>query len=268
MNVASQLSATSGDVECINDRGRIFSILRELVRVRARRHMLPTGTRQLESSFLEIDSASRTCVLDWCNDGAELEAILNANERSVSASLGATDFRFRLTTPIITRFRGNPAFLVPAPTELFQVAGRRHFRAHLPAADGFLCEIHLSENLLVDLDIVDISVSGVGLSSTAVSAQQMLAGPRIKPCRLHLGDLMSLDLALQVARHRHTGEGSATVNHFGCTFYGIDGKTEKLLQPLVFAFELAQRREPSLWPADSITPRLLAGDGVGTGDGG
>ncbi|QQX86694.1 flagellar brake protein [Cupriavidus necator] len=243
MNVASlSLSTTSGDVEWINDPNKIHSILRELVRVRARLHIFPVSSHEVKSRLLQVDFTSRTCVLDWCSDGVELEAMLNASELSVSAFLGDANFRFRLATPRIFRFQEKPAFLVPVPTEFCQVPGRRHFRARLPAGGGFRCEIQLSDNPLVALDIEDISVSGIGLSSTAVSAQQMLAGPRVKPCSLHLGDLISLDLALQVVRHRRLREGSITVNHFGCTFCRIDGKTEKLLQRLVFTFELTHRQ--------------------------
>jgi c-di-GMP-binding flagellar brake protein YcgR len=241
-SLAYPWAVNEGDIERLSDPDRILQILLDLVRKRTRLHLHPAQPQcRVTSGFLSVDRTRGTCVLAWCRNGAELEAILNTHEMAASASLGDITFHFRISRAAVTRFDGRPAFLAPFPTGIYQVPRRRHFRARLHEDRVCRCQILLGDGQLVEMDVADLSVSGVGLRSRSVGPDRLPVGTRIAQCRLDLGDLGALELALQVVRHRKIWRGNDAHHQFGCSFGQIDGQTGKWLQRVVFALELSGR---------------------------
>lgn len=234
-------SAANGDVERISDPDQVLEILQDLVRKRIRLHLHPAQQCRVASSFLFIDPSKDTCVLAWCRNGVELEAILNASDMAASASMGDITFQFRIASAAVTRFDGGPAFLVPYPTGIYQVPRRRHFRVRPHEEKQCRCQILLSDGQLVEMEVADVSVSGVGLRSRSVGPQRLPVGTWIAECHLDLGELGGLNLALQVVRHRKAWRGDEAHHHFGCRFGHMDVQAAKWLQRVVFALELAGR---------------------------
>lgn len=235
-------AVNDGDMERLSDPGRILQIMLDLVRKRTRLHLHAAQPQcRVTSGFLSVDPSRGTCVLAWCRNGAELEAILNTNEMAASASLGDITFHFRISRPAITRFDGRPAFLAPFPTGIYQVPRRRHFRAPLHEDRVCRCLILSDDGQLVELEVADLSVSGVGLRSGSAGPDRLPVGTRIAQCRLDLGDLGALELALQVVRYRRTWRGNDVQHQFGCSFGQIDGQAGQWLQRVVFALELSGR---------------------------
>ncbi|MFJ1252989.1 flagellar brake protein [Cupriavidus sp. CuC1] len=233
--------AANGDIERISDPGQVLEILQDLVRKRIRLHLHPAQQCRVASSFLFIAPSKGTCVLAWCRNGVELEAILNASDMAASASMGDITFQFRIACAAVTRFDGGPAFLAPYPTGIYQVPRRRHFRVRPQEDKNFRCQLLLSDGQLVEMEVADVSVSGVGLRSMRVGPDRLPVGTRIPQCQLDFGELGALNLALQVVRHRKTWRGDEAHHHFGCYFGRVDVQTEKWLQRVVFALELAGR---------------------------
>ena len=233
--------AAGSHIERLSDPGRILQILQDLARVRTRLHLQPVQEWRVASCFLSVDPSRGTCVLAWCRNGLELEAILNASELAASASLGDITFHFRFATPAVTRFDGGPAFLASLPAGIYMVPRRRHFRVRLPQDRDFRCQILLSDGQLVEMEVADLSVSGVGLRSMRIGPGQLPVGTSIAQCCLDLGDLGAMKLALQVVRHRKAWHGNEAYNHFGCRFGQMDAQSGKWLQRMVFALELAGR---------------------------
>jgi hypothetical protein len=74
---------------------------------------------------------------------------------------------FIVGTPGATRFEGGPAFIADFPEKLYHFQRRRHFRARTLLTKGYRCELRIpeTEKQALQLDIADLSLSGVGLRS-------------------------------------------------------------------------------------------------------
>ncbi|WP_059414115.1 flagellar brake protein [Cupriavidus basilensis] len=225
----------------LTDPDQILLVLLGLARQGASLRLRPAGMHPIATRLLLAEPASRACILEWCRNGAELDAILNARELTLSGSLNGAPVRFPVGTPAITRFDDRPAFVTPFPASVHYLHRRRHFRASVPAGSGFRCEIPLDDGQLAHLRIADLSVSGVGLRAPQADAPPLLRDARIRRCRLSCADLGTLEVDLEVVRHRVAWRGGKAVHHFGGAFRHVDGQTEKQLQRLVFACELAHR---------------------------
>ncbi|WP_454725936.1 MULTISPECIES: flagellar brake protein [Cupriavidus] len=225
----------------LDDADQILPVLLGLARQGAALRLRPAGTHPIATRLLLAEPARRVCILEWCRNGAELDAILNARELTVSGSLNGAPVRFPAGTPAITRFAGQPAFVMPFPARIQYLHRRRHFRASVPAGSGFRCEIPLNDGQLAQMRIVDLSVSGAGLRATQAGAPPLLRDARIRRCRLFCGDMGTLEVDLEVVRHRLAWRSGNAVHHFGGAFRHVDGETERQLQRLVFACEVAHR---------------------------
>ncbi|WP_420998061.1 flagellar regulator YcgR PilZN domain-containing protein [Cupriavidus sp. 30B13] len=229
------------DDRASGDPGHVLRTLLDLARQRALLHFQPAGMRRVATMLLRAEPSSRTCILAWCRDGAELDAILNARELHVGGMLNGAPVRFPVCAPAIARFDGQPAFIVPFPARIHHLHRRRHFRASAPAGNGFRCEILAGDGALAEMSIVDLSVSGIGLRATGAGAPPWPGDARRGRCRLVCGELGTLELDFEVVRHRIAWRGGNAIHHVGAAFRDVDGQAARRLQRLVFAFELAHR---------------------------
>lgn len=192
------------------------------------------------TTVLKIDPAQRTFVFDWCRSEAECQAMLNSKEVSFSALLRGVPVNFRVPTPAAINFEGGPAFSAAFPEKLYHFQRRRHFRARTLVTKGYRCDVTL-QTRTAQLDVFDLSLSGVGLRSKQVTNQDLPVGAIIGSARLDFRELGRMELDLQVVGHWLVGNDASAIHHFGCAFVKPDGRIENTLQRMVFALELAHR---------------------------
>lgn len=220
---------------------QIGTVLRDLswqkclITVRTR-----TG-HQFVTSVLHMDPVNRTFIFDWCNADAERHALMTSDENAFSGLLRGVPVNFMVGRPSATRYEEGPAFIVEFPEKLYHFQRRRHFRARTLVTKGYRCEIRNPDNSVLALDIADLSLSGVGLRSRTVGADQLPVGTMVSRCRLDFRELGKLDVDLQIVGHWLVGNDDSAIHHYGCAFVSPDGRMENFLQRLVFSLELAHR---------------------------
>jgi len=220
---------------------QIGTVLRDLawqkciVNVRAR------GGHDMVTSVLQVDPASRSFIFDWCRADTERQALLASQENAVSALLRGVPVNFMIGKPATTEFQGGPAFVASFPEKLYHFQRRRHFRARTLVTKGYRCELRAANDQVLKLDIADLSLSGVGLRSKTVTAEQLPLGAVFKKCTLDFAELGKIVLDLQIVGHWMVGSDGSGILHFGCAFSSLDGRLENFLQRLVFQLELAHR---------------------------
>ncbi len=235
---------------------QIGTVLRDMAWQKCLLNVRSKGGSEIVTSILHVDPANKTFIFDWCRADGERQALMASDQNAFSGLLRGVPVNFVVSTPGATRFEGGPAFIADFPEKLYHFQRRRHFRARTLLTKGYRCEIQLPEvaaksagasagssagKTVLQLDIADLSLSGVGLRSRAVGADQLPVGTVIKRCRLDFGELGRLELDMQVVGHWLVGFDDNTVHHYGCAFLNPDGRMENFLQRLVFQLELANR---------------------------
>lgn len=223
---------------------QIGTVLRDLAWQKCLLSVRSRSGSEIVTSILHVDPAQRTFIFDWCRADGERQALMASDQNAFSGLLRGVPVNFLVGTPGATRFEGGPAFIADFPEKLYHFQRRRHFRARTLLTKGYRCEIRIedgAETRVLQMDIADLSLSGVGLRSRAVGAEQLPVGTTAKRCLLDFGELGRLELDMQVVGHWMVGYDDNTVHHYGCAFLNPDGRMENFLQRLVFALELAAR---------------------------
>ncbi|WP_186425831.1 flagellar brake protein [Cupriavidus metallidurans] len=222
---------------------QIGTVLRDMAWQKCLLSVRSKGGSEIVTSILHVDPANKTFIFDWCRADGERQALMSSEQNAFSGLLRGVPVNFIVGTPGATRFEGGPAFIADFPEKLYHFQRRRHFRARTLLTKGYRCELRIpeTEKQALQLDIADLSLSGVGLRSRAVGADQLPVGTVIKRCLLDFAELGRLELDMQVVGHWLVGFDDNTVHHYGCAFLNPDGRMENFLQRLVFQLELAHR---------------------------
>ena len=223
---------------------QIGTVLRDLAWQKCLLNVRSARGSEIVTSILHVDPANRTFIFDWCRADAERQALMSSETNAFSGLLRGVPVNFVVGVPGATRFEGGPAFIADFPDKLYHFQRRRHFRARTLLTKGYRCQIHLPETAdkrTLHLDIADLSLSGAGLRSRSVGADQLPVGTVVKKCVLDFAELGRLELDMQVVGHWLVGFDDNTVHHYGCAFLNPDGRMENFLQRLVFQLELAHR---------------------------
>ncbi|WP_238262237.1 flagellar brake protein [Cupriavidus pauculus] len=238
-------SAQSDERYRLTHSSQIGTVLRDMAWQKCLLNVRSKGGSEIVTSILHVDPANKTFIFDWCRADAERQALMGSENNAFSGLLRGVPVNFTVGAPGATRFEGGPAFIADFPERLYHFQRRRHFRARTLLTKGYRCEVQLVDEAgkptVLQLDIADLSLSGVGLRSRAVGADQLPVGTVIKKCRLDFAELGRLELDMQVVGHWLVGFDDNTVHHYGCAFLNPDGRMENFLQRLVFQLELAHR---------------------------
>lgn len=219
---------------------QIGTVLRDLLWQKCVLNVRAHRGHETVTTVLHVDPAKRMFTFDWCRNDEESQALLDSGENAFSASLRGVPVNFVIGTPTAVQFDGGPALSAAFPEKLYHLQRRRHFRARTLLTKGYVCEAMVG-NRKVNLDVSDLSLSGVGLRSRTVDSELLPLGTMLTKAKLDFRELGKLEIGLQVVGHWLAGRDESAIHHFGCAFVNLDGRMENFLQRLVFALELAHR---------------------------
>ncbi len=196
---------------------------------------------KIATTLLKVDPVACTLIFDGCRTDAERHLLLTSDEIAVSAVLRDVRIEFIIGRPYLIKYQGGPACAATFPSELYHFERRRQPRARPQAALGERWELHTPDHQLLQLDIADISLSGVGLRSKGALTDRLPAGTILQKCRLDFRSQGELEFDLQVVGHGLAWEGQSAMHHIGCTFVALAPGQRTFLQRLVYRIELAGR---------------------------
>ncbi|MGO4329312.1 flagellar brake protein [Cupriavidus sp. 2TAF22] len=196
---------------------------------------------EIASTLLKVDPANGTFIFDGCRTDAERDLLLASDEIVFSTTLRGVEIDFTVGRPYPVKYRGEPACAAAFPSQLYHFERRSHPRASALVNMAYNCELRTSDERILTLDIADLSLSGVGLRSKAVSAGQLSVGTILKKCSLDFGDLGKLEVDLQVVGQGLVQHGRRDMHHIGCAFVSLAPGQQTFLQRMVYQIELAGR---------------------------
>jgi len=205
------------------------------------------GRDVVNTVLLGVDSATGTLVFDAGQDAAANARLATARRLAFDTSLERIRIRFDAGGATPCMWQDAPAFACAVPSSLVRLQRRDYFRAHVPLARNLRCAVRVGDAQEaraarpIDLRILDVSVTGVGLTD-APSGFAPAPGTRLSGARLILpAGVLDVDLEVMYCREApHGGSGPAPVR-IGCRFVDLAPRGQALIQRCINALERERR---------------------------
>lgn len=220
----------------------IGDVLRQLM---GRQDFLTVESNQrpdrIVTRILAVDQAAGTFVYDASPDETHNRCLLEAQENYFSGNQDGVRIQFVGDQPTAIEFEGVFAFSAPLPQSLYRVQRREFFRANAPLAEAYTCSIVLSEEHHVTLDVVDLSLDGVGLRSKSPYLGALPIGFRLDMAVLDFGKRGKVETGLTVTYLRNLRDAANPVYRIGCRFVNFPKSRQQELQKLITYLEFTRR---------------------------
>lgn len=196
---------------------------------------------RIVTRILAVDQTAGTFIYDASPDETHNRCLLEAHENYFSGTQNGIRIQFISDQPKGIEFEGKFAFFAPLPQSLYRVQRREFFRAAAPLVESYSCRITLSDERPVTLDIVDLSLDGVGLRSKVSSLSELQIGRVLKNSLLNFGKRGHIETGLKVSYMRNLRDADNPAYRIGCRFDKFPKSKEQELQRLITYLELARR---------------------------
>ena len=229
------------DQFCIKNPREIFVVLRQLMTREETVTFRPLGHEGLVlSNILEVDFDAGEFLFNCSEDPAQNQILLDSPESFVSAMPNGIPVQFLCGQPQQRAFRGTLVFCAPLPTSVYRVQRRDAFRVGTPVGDPFICTAKFPVLGQTELDIFDLSLTGVGLRSSNEKLSLIPTGVTARDALLDFRKAGKLNVNLQIA-YLHKIEGNKKLYRVGCRLIDFPKSKEPELQKLITYLELGGR---------------------------
>jgi c-di-GMP-binding flagellar brake protein YcgR len=225
------------DPSIITSSIEIERVIKDLQRSRSFVSVGMSGGKKMSSMILEVDSKSRQFVYDAGRED-ELAAIISSPKVYFSSTLRGVPVRFSVRSASITTFEGNPAVRSPMPADMEYLQRREHFRATVNKS--FTATVKMPDGKPAVLDLKDISVGGVGLSSMTITSETLQPGS-VVDANLDFAELGKMEVTLKISTHRMVENQGRITHVYGSSFYNMSRNQETKVQQLVFKLDQLNR---------------------------
>lgn len=216
-----------------------------LRRLMSRKDFLTVESNQrpdrIVTRILAVDQAAGTFIYDASSNDMHNRCLLEAQENYFSGTQDGVRIQFVGDQPKGTEFEGTFAFCAPLPQSLYRVQRREFFRANAPLAEAYCCSLFLPDRHQVTLDVVDLSLDGVGLRSKDPALGTLEIGSVVLKAELNFGKRGKIETGLTVTYLRNLRDAEHPAYRIGCRFLHFPKSKEQELQRLITYLELARR---------------------------
>jgi c-di-GMP-binding flagellar brake protein YcgR len=225
------------DPSIITSSLEIERVIKDLQRSRSFVSVSMSGGKKMSSMILEVDGKSRQFVYDAGRED-ELAAIISSPKVYFSSALRGVPVRFSVRSASVTTFEGNPAVRSPIPADMEYLQRREHFRATVNKS--CTATVKMPDGRPAVLDLKDISVGGVGLSSMTITSETLQPGS-VVDANLDFAELGKMKVTLKISTHRTIENQGRFTHMYGSCFYNMSRNEETKVQQLVFKLDQLNR---------------------------
>jgi c-di-GMP-binding flagellar brake protein YcgR len=236
MATASAVQDTNDGI--IAESGEIQQILLDLHRSKSFVTISMGGGKQLSTMLLDVDSKSGSFTFEGSTDPSENQAIASTGKLHFSASLRGVSVRFSTSSASQTTFEGSPALCSPMPQDMQYMQRREYYRTTF--MNSYTCALKLGKDKVITLDLKDISVGGIGLSSNTIGVDALPINT-LADATLDFEKLGKIAVTLMVTSHRKVDNAGKALHLYGCRFSQLERAKEAAIQRLVFQLQQINR---------------------------
>lgn len=192
----------------------------------------------LHTQLLGINPAYEELLFAPGDDDAALERLLTAGSFGVETMHDSIRILFIATHAEATQFKGVKALRARIPDVVARMQRRESVRIAIPKDKPSFCVVRVTTDPLHELrmHVEDISVGGLGLSSSAAEAA-IAAGKTFHDCSLELPDIGVMHCALNIVYVRQAQAGEQRI---GGHFVDLPALSREQLRSYVARLERAQ----------------------------
>jgi len=191
--------------------------------------------------MLAVDQAAGTFIYDASPDAFHNRLLLEAEENYFSGNQDGIRIQFTGNQAQGVEFEGAFAFCAPLPQSLYRVQRREFFRANAPLVEAYTCNMVLPDQRPVSVEIVDLSLDGLGLRSKDPAMDALKTGTVLDKVVLNLGKRGTIETGLTVTNLRNIRDAEHPAYRMGCRFLRFPKSKEQELQRLITYLEIARR---------------------------
>lgn len=211
------------------------------------RKVLVSGGHKGSGSFLTIvlgiDSRERAFYLECPLDNAADAAIQSEEGLPFIARYEGIEVRFTARQGKRVQYDGSAAYRLEFPSDFLRIQRREYYRIDVPRLTPSTCRIPVSEQLVIDCVMVDISVGGLGLEYASEEALVSL-GQTIHGCRLQIPEVGEFLLSFKIKNQtQHVKRSGERFWQIGCEYVDLPSAIERELQRYIFKLERERRAQ-------------------------
>ncbi len=196
---------------------------------------------RIVTRILAVDQLAGTFTYDASPDETHNRCLLEAQENYFSGSQDGVRIQFVVEQARGIEFEGMFAFCAPLPQSLYRVQRREFFRANAPLVESYVCSVVLPDQHQVRLEIVDLSLDGVGLRAKDPALGVLEIGSALDTAVLNFGIRGKIETGLSITYLRNLRDAEHPAYRIGCRFVRFPKSKEQELQRLITYLELARR---------------------------
>jgi len=237
-----------------NLRGR-GEIIEKLRRMQKSRSLITAQAQGYSSScvttVVNVIPEKGLVLIDISENKSLNKQLLGAEAVKLSAQVEGIHSHFMLHSLTEATWQGHQVFAAPFPDSLYWLERRRFFRVKIPMSLPVKCSI-LMENGIVDLSIIDLSISGLAVNDKFRKIDDSAMNePIFEKCSLFIpghGTIrMGMEIRYRVDLPSLNAPANALVSQrVGCLFHNLHRNSEITLQRFVYEVELEKKRRDDL----------------------
>lgn len=222
----------------VHSRREIAAIFKSVM---AERQMVTAQAGHGQASFvtrlLAADAASAVCVVDAARDPGVNDALTAADNVVFVSRQDRLRVRWTASRLWLAPLGDGLALHFPYPEHVFRFQRREFFRVQPTDAGHATCSFVLAGRGHVPVELVDISIGGVGLAG-APADLDLIPGSRVDVCTLVLPSIGTIGVSLSVRSVEDIEEpGGGMRRRVGCGFVGLPPRYEVALQRYIMWLE-------------------------------
>lgn len=199
------------------------------------------GKDFLLSAVLKLSQDGFSMVLDVGSDPEMNRRALAADKLICVSNLDRIKIQFTLGNVRIHAHEGRPAFVADVPATLVRLQRREFYRFVMPVLQPLKCFIPLEsgEDMLglLELNVVDLSVGGVGLL-TKEEETILKSDLLLRHCKIDLQEVGQVLVNLRIRSvHEVVIRTGARHMRAGCQFVELTSQTQLLIQRFILKAE-------------------------------
>lgn len=222
----------------IHNRKEIVFVLEDLVKQRATINLHTAAGLNVLTTVLEVSSEDDYVYLDISQDKAINEQVIKSPHLTFSTQTGV---RVRWSSEhleLVSLPDGN-AFSMEVPEVIQRIQRREYFRLHVPQGNrGLICKIPYEDKVL-EANVVDMSVGGVGISLRGTRPEIISQGAILEGCSVEFPVVGVVPLNLRVCGMwaSSTTKSGEPIFHVGMEFVNLSRGASNVVQRYMIQLE-------------------------------
>lgn len=195
------------------------------------------GQALFVTRLLAADAANGVCVVDAARDPGMNDALIAAHDVVFVSRQDRLRVRWTAARLWLAPLGDGLALYFPYPDHVFRFQRREFFRVQPTDVEPATCSFVLAGRGHVPVELVDISIGGVGLAGLPADLD-LSPGSRVDVCTLVLPSIGTIGVSLSVRSVEDVEEpGGRVRRRVGCGFVGLPPRYEVALQRYIMRLE-------------------------------